>query len=81
MNEVKRQAFEEIMVEMDDRIVYSLNETSWQNREDLKQEIYALLLEVLERMEIVSLETFVSQITYKDKDYTDLNTYTEKSND
>ncbi|MBG9783127.1 hypothetical protein [Shouchella lehensis] len=61
MNEIKRQAFEEILIEMDQRIIYSLNETPIQEREDLKQEIYKRLLEALERMEVVSLDTFIER--------------------
>lgn len=61
MNEIKRQAFEEILIEMDQRIIYSLNETPIQEREDLKQEIYKRLLEALEKMEVVSLDTFIQR--------------------
>ncbi|GAF23157.1 hypothetical protein JCM19047_2955 [Bacillus sp. JCM 19047] len=61
MNEIKRQAFEEILIEMDQRIIYSLNETPIQEREDLKQEIYKRLLEALEKMEVVSLDTFIER--------------------
>lgn len=78
MNELKRQALEEVLNEMDQRIIYSLNETSLQDREDLKQEIYALLLEALEKMELVPLETFLNRRTYE-KNPTDVSSHKEKS--
>lgn len=61
MDEIKKQVLEEILIEMDPRIVYSLNETPMQEREDLKQEIYRRLLEAIDKMEVVDLDTFIER--------------------
>ncbi len=50
---------------MDQRIVYSLNETPVQEREDLKQEIYKRLHETIERMEVVALDTFIERKSHE----------------
>ncbi|MFS0788792.1 hypothetical protein ABC345_20725 [Shouchella sp. 1P09AA] len=65
MDEIKKQVLEEILIEMDPRIVYSLNETPMQEREDLKQEIYRRLLEAIDKMEVVDLDTFVERKSYE----------------
>lgn len=58
MNSSKSKVVREVIEEMDHRINYSLLETSPQEREDLKQEIYVRLIATADKMEFVPLSTF-----------------------
>lgn len=62
----KNVILEEVLVELDQKINYSLSETLYEEREDLKQDIVVKLIEAVNKMEVVSLSTF--QDRYENKD-------------
>lgn len=67
MNEKKKEVLEEVLMEMDQRINYGLLETSFQNREDLKQEIITKLAEAVEHMDLIPLSEFEREVTEQKK--------------